>query len=129
MFGFSFRKEGAGEGRLDCIVGEESIFKGDINVKGSVRIDGSFEGSITATESLLIGRTGIVKADVEAKDLMVAGVIVGNLRATERVELHTGARVEGDVETSSFVVDEGVVFNGKCLMHELPEEVIVQNAG
>lgn len=126
MFGFSFRKEGAGEGNLDCIVGEESVFKGDINVKGSVRIDGAFEGHIIATESLLIGKTGIVKADIEARDLMVAGVIVGNLKATDRVELHTGARVEGDIETNSFVVDDGVVFNGKCLMHELPEEVVAQ---
>lgn len=120
MFGFSFRKEGV-EGKLNCIVGEESTFRGEMDVKGSVRIDGEFEGHIVASESLLIGQTGIVKADVEVRDLMVAGVIVGNLKATERVELHTGARVDGDVETRSFVVDDGVVFNGKCLMHEAPE--------
>jgi cytoskeletal protein CcmA (bactofilin family) len=123
MFGFGFRKEGATDGRLNCIVGEESTFRGDMNVKGSARIDGEFEGRIVATESLLIGKTGVVKADVEVKDLMVAGAIVGNLKATERVELHTGARVDGDIETRSLVVDEGVVFNGKCLMHEEPQEV------
>jgi cytoskeletal protein CcmA (bactofilin family) len=129
MFGFSFRKEGAIEGKLNCIIGEESTFRGNIDVKGSVRIDGEFEGHIIATESLLIGKSGIVKADVDVKDLMVAGVIVGNLKATERVELHTGARVEGDIETSSLVVDDGVVFNGKCLMHEVPQEVSAQPVG
>jgi len=126
MFGFGFRKEGVVEGKLNCIVGEESTFSGNINVKGSVRIDGEFEGHVVATESLLIGKAGVVKAGVEVKDLMVAGTIVGNLKATERVELHTGARVDGDIETRSLVVDEGVVFNGKCLMHEEPQEVSAQ---
>ena len=129
MFGFSFRKEGVIEGKLNCIVGEESTFKGDINVSGSVRIDGEFEGHIAATQSLLIGKTGIVKADVEVRDLMVAGVIVGNLKAVERVELHTGARVDGDIETGSLVVDDGVVFNGRCFMHEAPQEVSTQPVG
>jgi cytoskeletal protein CcmA (bactofilin family) len=126
MFGFGFRKEGAIEGKLNCIVGEESAFRGDISVKGSVRIDGEFEGHIIATESLLIGKAGAVKADVEVKDLMVAGAIVGNLKATERVELHTGAKVDGDIETRSLVVDEGVIFNGQCLMHEELHEVSAQ---
>jgi cytoskeletal protein CcmA (bactofilin family) len=129
MFGFGFRKEGVIEGKLNCILGEESTFRGDISVKGSVRIDGEFEGRIAATESLLIGEAGIVKADVEVRDLMVAGVIVGNLKATERVELHMGARVDGDIETRSLVVNDGVVFNGKCLMHEEPQEVSAERVG
>jgi len=129
MFGFSFRKEGAVEGGLNCIVGEESAFRGELNVKGSVRIDGEFEGRIAATESLLIGKAGVVKADVEVRDLMVAGVIVGNLKAAERVELHTGARVDGDIETRCLVVDDGVVFNGKCIMHEAAQEASAQPVG
>jgi len=128
MFGFGLSREGAMGGRLNCIVGEESSFRGDIDVKGSVRIDGEFEGHIIATESLLIGKSGVVKADVEVRDLMVAGFIVGNLKAAERVELHAGARVDGDIETASFMVEDGVVFNGKCLMHEAEHETSVRAA-
>ena len=130
---FGQKKEGAIEGKLNCIIGEESVFKGEINVKGSVRIDGEFEGHIVSTESLYIGKAGVVKADIRVRDLMVSGAISGNLKATERVELHAGARVEGDVETRSFVVDEGVIFNGRCAMQEAPGRVelprVVQGAG
>lgn len=122
---FGQKKEGAIEGKLNCIIGEESTLRGEINVKGSVRIDGEFEGLIVATESVFIGKTGILKADVQVRDLMVAGAITGNLKASERVELHAGARVEGDIETRSLVVDEGVLFNGRCAMQEGPQKVSV----
>lgn len=123
---FGPKKEGAVEGKLNCIIGEESTFRGEINVRGSVRIDGEFEGTVVATESLFVGKTGVVKADVKVRDLAVAGVISGNLKAAERVEFHAGARVEGDVETRSLVVDEGVIFNGRCAMQETPQTATVQ---
>lgn len=122
---FGPKKEGAIEGKLNCIIGEESTFSGEINVRGSIRIDGEFEGVVVATESLLIGKAGTVKADVKVRDLMVAGSISGNLKASERVELHAGARVEGDVETRSLVVDEGVLFNGRCIMKEAAQAATV----
>jgi cytoskeletal protein CcmA (bactofilin family) len=118
MFGFGVKKEGAFEGHLNCMVGEESRFRGDINVNGSARIDGEFEGSIVASESVIVGKDGVVRAHVEARDMIVAGVVAGNLIAHERVELHAGARVDGDIETRTLIVDEGVVFNGKCAMPE-----------
>ncbi len=122
MFGFGVKKEGGFEGKLNCIIGEESSFRGDIDVKGSARIDGNLEGTVVATESVIVGRDALIKADVQGKDVVVAGRVVGNLRAHERVELHAGARVDGDIETRTFIVDEGVVFNGKCAMVEAPAE-------
>jgi cytoskeletal protein CcmA (bactofilin family) len=120
MFGFGVKKEGAFEGRLNCMIGEESRFRGDISVNGSARIDGDFEGSIVATESIIIGKSGVVRADVQARDMVVAGAVAGNLVAHDRVELHAGARVDGDIETRTLTVDEGVTFNGKCVMPEPP---------
>ncbi|MBN1503836.1 MAG: polymer-forming cytoskeletal protein [Candidatus Eisenbacteria bacterium] len=125
MFGFGVKKEGAFEGRLNCMIGEESRFRGDISVNGSARIDGDFEGSIVATESVIVGKCGVVRADVQARDMVVAGAVAGNLRAHDRVELHAGARVDGDIETRTLVVDEGVTFNGKCAM---PEPVAAEGA-
>lgn len=125
MFGFGVKKEGAFEGRLNCMIGEESRFRGDISINGSARIDGDFEGSIVATESIIIGKCGVVRADVQARDMVVAGAVAGNLKAHDRVELHAGARVDGDIETRTLIVDEGVTFNGKCVM---PEPVTAPDA-
>jgi len=118
MFGFGVKKEGAFEGKLNCIIGEDSSLSGDVDVKGSARIDGSLEGTIIATESIIIGKGGLVKADMQGRDMVVAGTVIGNLKAEDRVELHTGARVDGNIETHTLIVDEGVVFNGKCAMVE-----------
>jgi cytoskeletal protein CcmA (bactofilin family) len=118
MFGFGVKKEGAFEGRLNCMIGEQSRFRGDISVSGSARVDGEFEGTIAATESVIVGKSGVVRADVQARDMVVAGIVAGNLVAHDRVELHAGARVDGDIETRTLVVDEGVTFNGKCVMPE-----------
>ncbi len=118
MFRFGIKKEGAFEGRLNCMIGEESRFRGDISVNGSARIDGDFEGSIVATESVIVGKCAVVRADVQARDMIVAGTVAGNLRAHDRVELHAGARVDGNIETRTLTVDEGGTFNGKCVMPE-----------
>jgi cytoskeletal protein CcmA (bactofilin family) len=118
MFGFGVKKEGAFEGKLNCIIGEESSLRGDIDIKGSARIDGNLEGTIIATESIIIGKGGLVKADMQARDMVVAGTVIGNVKAEDRVELHAGARVDGNIETHTLIVDEGVVFNGKCAMVE-----------
>jgi len=125
MFGFGVKKEGAFEGRLNCMIGEESRFRGEISVNGSARIDGDFEGSIVATESIIVGKCGVVRAVVQARVMVVAGAVAGNLRAHDRVELHAGARVDGDIETRTLIVDEGVTFNGKCVM---PEPVSAEGA-
>jgi cytoskeletal protein CcmA (bactofilin family) len=128
MFGFGVKKEGAFEGRLNCMIGEESRFRGDISISGSARIDGEFEGTIVATESIIVGKCGVVRADVQARDMVVAGAVAGNLRAHDRVELHAGARVDGDIETRTLIVDEGVTFNGKCVMPE-PVAAVGSQAG
>jgi len=115
-----FRKEegtvSAAVAGANSILGEGSSFKGNIRIEGSMRVDGEFEGNITVTESLIVGKSGTVKAEVEAGEAVVAGRVVGRIRAGERVELQTGSRMEGDVHTQSFMIEDGVFFRGSCHM-------------
>ena len=105
-------------GTLNSILGDGSQLSGNLRIQGSIRLDGEFEGRLTASGTVVVGQTGSVRADLEAREIVVAGRVEGRLCAQERVELQTGARVEGDVYAQSFVIAEGVCFNGNCSMGE-----------
>ena len=120
MFGNSKRPQGEpkSEGRINCIVGEGSSFQGGFRVEGCIRVDGEVEGSLAATDTVIVGKTGLVKAEVETASAVVAGTVQGNIHATERVQLEKGARVEGDIRTPNLRIEEGVFFQGSCHMTE-----------
>ena len=70
------------------------------------------EGEIVTSDSLIIGEKGIVNATVRAGVVLINGEVIGNVFATDRVELRGTARVHGDVEAPVIVVEENVVFEG-----------------
>jgi cytoskeletal protein CcmA (bactofilin family) len=114
-----FGKEGdslGGEGNLNSILGPGCKIKGNIEIKGTLRIDGDFEGEVKCPETLIIGKTGVVKADISVKNAVIGGKLVGNIKATNKIELQTGSHVEGDISTARLVIDEGVFFEGACKM-------------
>jgi cytoskeletal protein CcmA (bactofilin family) len=115
-----FGKEGdavtGGEGNLNSILGPGCKVKGNIDLKGTLRIDGDFDGEINCPETLIIGKSGVVKAEVKVKNAVIGGKLVGNVSATNKIELQTGSHVEGDISTARLVIDEGVFFEGACKM-------------
>lgn len=107
------------EGRINSILGKGCKFKGTIEVEGTLRIDSEFEGVVNCPETLVIGKTGIVKADINVKNAIIGGKVIGNVTATNKIELQSGSHIEGDITTHRLVIDEGVFFEGSCKMGEL----------
>ena len=105
-----------GQSTLNSMLGQGCKNKGDIELQGTIRIDGQFEGSISCPDTLIIGKSGIVKGDVKVKNAVIAGKLVGNIAAANKIELQTGSHVEGDIATARLVIDEGVFFEGNCKM-------------
>ena len=98
------------------ILAQGCKFEGKIEVHGTLRIEGEFKGTISAPESLIIGKTGVVHAHCAVKNAIVGGQLYGNLTAENKIELQSGSRLEGDIRTKRLVIDEGVVFEGNCSM-------------
>jgi cytoskeletal protein CcmA (bactofilin family) len=103
-------------GDLTAFIDEGSEIDGKYTFSGTVMLNGKFRGEIASTDTLIIGEKGIVHAAVQAGIVLISGQLVGNLVATERVELRGTARVFGDVESPIVVVEEGVLFEGHCRM-------------
>jgi len=100
------------------VLGEGAKFTGNLTVHGSVVVNGDFEGSLNCTESLIVGKSGNVKAEIEVRYAHVAGRVEGRIQARELVELETGSHLEGDVHAKSFMIQDGVFFQGNCSMGE-----------
>jgi cytoskeletal protein CcmA (bactofilin family) len=97
----------------NCIIGEGSIFEGRFYVNGSILIEGKFQGDIRTDDQLIVGPTGKVKTDIQARKVTIAGTLIGNISASEEVTLvHTG-KVLGNITTPKLVVEPGVITEGK----------------
>jgi cytoskeletal protein CcmA (bactofilin family) len=99
---------------LTAFIDEGSEIEGKYTFQGTVMLNGKFSGEINSNDSLIIGEKGVVNATVRAGVVLINGEVIGNVFATERVELRGTARVYGDVEAPVIVVEEGVLFEGHC---------------
>src|SRR5262250_213500 len=105
---------------LTAFIDEGSEIEGKYTFHGTVMLNGKFSGEINSNDSLIIGEKGVVNATVRAGVVLINGEVIGNVFATERVELRGTARVYGDVEAPVVVVEEGVLFEGRCRMPKQP---------
>ncbi len=106
----------ASTGDLNALLGRGSEFEGKLTFEGTVRIDGKFTGTIVTSDVLVIGEGAKVSAEINCGTVIVHGEINGNLKAKTAVELHHPAKVKGNVETPSLMIEKGVLFEGQCKM-------------
>ena len=83
---------------------------------GQARLDGSFTGSIKGEGSLLIGPQARVEADIKAGEIIISGEVIGDVTATERLDLKAPGSLKGNINAPLVVMDEGVLFEGHCSM-------------
>ncbi len=108
-------KAAGGSPEFTTIIGKDAAIKGEITFENGVRVDGRIEGKIHSSGILAISKGGKVQAaEVQAGNIIVEGEVVGNLRATERIELRQTARLKGDLWAAKLLVAEGATFNGHC---------------
>ncbi len=114
-------------GELNTIVGKDSFFEGNLKVKQTIRVDGTINGDVETSESLIIGKDGKVTGNVSAQKLIVGGSLSGNVKVEGRTVLENQAVFDGELTTRLLVIDEGASFDGKCSMSK--NKNIVKPAG
>jgi cytoskeletal protein CcmA (bactofilin family) len=102
--------------RVGAFLDEGSEIEGTYTCNGTVMLDAKLRGEITARDTLIIGDHGVVEATVRAANVVVRGQVVGNVTASESIELKATARVTGDVEAPRIVMEAGAVLDGRCRM-------------
>ncbi len=100
-----------------------STIDGKIRVNGSIRIDGKLKGEIEATESVIVGETGVIEGDIKAKEANISGKCTGQVVIENCVLLHATAEIDGDIKCKKLVVDEGVTIDGNITMKDKSRNV------
>jgi len=95
-----------------------TVFEGKLRTPGSIRVDGKVVGEITATQNVSLGNGGDIDGNISAKNVTIGGKMKGMIFAQEKLVLEAKAAVRGDIRTTKLVIDEGAVFDGKCMMGE-----------
>ena len=94
-------------------IGKSVVLKGEISGSEDLYLDGQVEGSVELrNHNLTIGPNGHVKANINAKEVVIQGKVDGNVAASERVELRKSAVLVGDIVTQRIVIEDGAYFKG-----------------
>jgi cytoskeletal protein CcmA (bactofilin family) len=109
--------------KLEALIGVNSNFRGDIDTKGTLRIDGTLEGNAKA-DWIILGEKSGIKGNLTSRGIVVGGKIEGNLSAKEIVEIKSKGQVFGDIHTSKLTIVEGGLFDGRSNMTKEESKVV-----
>jgi cytoskeletal protein CcmA (bactofilin family) len=100
-------------------IGESILINGSLNGDEDLTVRGRVEGTLTLTKTLAVEQSGIVKAEVQVRNCVIAGVVVGNVTATESVEITKEGRMVGDIAAPRVIIVDGASFRGRIDMGEV----------
>ncbi len=107
----------SGEGmNITAYFAEGLQFEGTVRFNDTVRIDGEIKGEIVSENTVVVGETGAIEAAIRSKNVIIGGAVAGDVVASRQLVLKGSARLKGNVETPSLVVEKGAVFNGRMKM-------------
>src|SRR5258708_2299575 len=98
------------------LVNEGTEIEGKVTFSGTVLLNGRMRGEIVSNDILVIGEKGLVNSSIHASIVEISGEVVGNINATDRIELHANCRVFGDIDAPVVIIDEGALLEGQCRM-------------
>jgi len=114
--------------QITTLIGESCIFEGNVTTTSSTRVDGKLKGQITSEYSLIVGENGIVLGEIKAAETIVYGRVEGIIESS-KLEIKCTGSVVGDVFIEKLTVDDGGTYNGRCVMNESQENVLVETNG
>lgn len=107
-----------GLNEVNALLGKGSEFEGKLTFEGTVRIDGRFKGEIFSEDTLIVGESAQVTAEIRVDTVIIYGDVTGNIYSRSCVELHAPARLRGNIVTPNLQADKGVIFDGNVKMQE-----------
>ena len=102
--------------QIKAYMGENTVFNGSLTFEGTVRIDGKFEGQVNTDDTLIIGETGHILAEISAGTVICMGRVEGTIKASKKVEIHSNSRVVGNVKSPALYIELGGILDGSCDM-------------
>lgn len=110
---------------IKAYLGSDALFKGSLTFEGTVQIDGKFEGTVNTKDTLVIGETGDMQADMEVGTLVCKGKLRGTVLASKKIEMYPASKITGNIQTPALSVELGAVLDGNLNMTGRTSEKII----
>ena len=111
---------------IKAYLGADALFKGTLSFEGTVRIDGKFEGTVNTKDTLVIGESGDIQAEViEVGTLVCKGKLKGTVLASKKIEMHPTSKITGNIQTPALSIQLGAVLDGHLNMTGRESEKII----
>jgi len=104
--------------RSGALVTKGMLITGSVQGEGDIQVEGAIEGEIKLQGTVIVTQTGRIKGPIDASVIRVAGHVEGNILAHSHLRLEHTGRIDGDITTSSFIIDDGGLLNGRSTMME-----------
>jgi len=111
------------EDTVETVVGPSVHVEGDFASKGNILVKGTVSGNVTTSRLLTVEQGAKIFANTKAQNAYISGEIQGNVKVAEKLELTASARVAGDVQCSTLVVEAGALMYGKVIMKGIKSEI------
>ncbi|KJD46506.1 bactofilin family protein [Paenibacillus terrae] len=100
----------------DTLLANGTSFEGTIEAEANIRIDGHFQGDIRSTRTVVIGESAVVRSDIIARDVILAGKVFGSITTEGRLTITPTGELYGKVAVAALVISEGGVLDGTSQM-------------
>lgn len=102
---------------ISTFIAEGAVIEGNLKAPAVARLDGHVTGDVNITEGLILGEKGIIQGNVTTKDMVVYGVINGNINV-ETLEIKSTGKINGEIKTGALLVETGAIYNGTLSMYQ-----------
>lgn len=103
------------------VIGAGTVLEGTLKAGMSARIDGTINGDVASSGTIVVASGGTVNGNISATDIKIGGVVKGNVTATGKIELVADGKLIGDINAASLSIAETAIFEGNCKMQFTPE--------
>lgn len=100
------------------ILGPGAVVKGEIQVNGDFRIDGTLNGTIQCKGKIVVGPTGKIDGEIQCQNADFSGEVTATVKVSELLTLKETARFSGDITTGKLAIEPGAKFSGTCKMEQ-----------
>lgn len=101
------------------IIGPGMRVVGDCETEGTLRVEGTVEGTVRAGKAVVVGKDGVVDGDINTQDAVVGGRVAGSIVAESRLELQATCVIEGEIQARRIKLEEGGKVNGTIQVGEI----------
>lgn len=100
----------------DTLIGEGSVFEGNIRSDAGVRIEGQITGDIDCEGDVTVGEKGVVHSNIHARNVIIAGTVHGNVHTKNKLSITSKGKLYGNMVATSLSIEEGSIFEGTSKM-------------